>query len=91
LRTAEMDAHLAAIDASLAGLETFAPVSTEGVVRALAEGRGVKAGVLIHAVRVAVTGKTISPGLFDVLSLLGRDRVRDRLATARRLLLTSPS
>jgi glutamyl/glutaminyl-tRNA synthetase len=91
LRTAEMDAHLAAIDASLAGLETFDPVSTEGVVRALAEGRGVKAGVLIHAVRVAVTGKTVSPGLFDVLALLGRDRVRDRIAAARRLLLTSAS
>jgi len=91
LRTAEMDAHLAAIDVSLAGLETFDPVSTEGVVRALAEGRGVKASVLIHAVRVAVTGKTASPGLFDVLALLGRDRVRDRLAAARRLLLTSPS
>jgi glutamyl-tRNA synthetase len=91
LRTAEMDAHLAAIDVSLAGLETFDPVSTEGVVRALAEGRGVKASVLIHAVRVAVTGKTVSPGLFDVLALLGRDRVRDRLAAARRLLLTSPS
>jgi glutamyl-tRNA synthetase len=91
LRTADMDAHLAAIDAALAGLETFDPVSTEGVVRALAEGRGVKAGVLIHAVRVAVTGKTVSPGLFDVLALLGRDRVRDRLAAARRLVLTSPS
>jgi glutamyl-tRNA synthetase len=89
LRTAGMDAHLAAIDASLARLETFDPVSTEGVMRALAEGRGVKAGVLIHAVRVAVTGKTVSPGLFDVLSLLGRDRVRARLAAARRLLLTS--
>jgi glutamyl-tRNA synthetase len=51
----------------------------------------VKAGVLIHAVRVALTGKTVSPGLFEVLALLGRVRVRARLAAARRLLLTSPS
>ena len=49
-----------------------------------AEARGVKAATLIHAVRVAVTGKTVSPGLFEVLALLGRERVhaapRARLA-----------
>ena len=91
LRADGMEAHLAAIDLSLAALETFDPASTEAAVRALAEARGVKAGVLIHSVRVAVTGKTVSPGLFDVLALLGRDRVRARLAEARRLLLTSAS
>ena len=79
--------QLAAIEAMLDGLETFEPVATEAALRALAESRGVKAGVLIHAVRVAVTGKTVSPGLFDVLALLGRDRVRARLASARSLLL----
>ena len=76
-----------AIDASLAALETFDPASTEAALRALADARGVKAGVLIHAVRVAVTGKTASPGLFEVLALLGRDRVHARLAAARALLL----
>ena len=45
-----------------------------------------KAASLIHAVRVAVTGKTVSPGLFEVLALLGRTRVHARLAEARRLL-----
>ena len=89
LRAPGTDDHLAAIEASLASLETFDPGSTEAALRALAEARGVKAGVLIHAVRVAVTGKTVSPGLFDVLSLLGRSRVHARLAAARRLLLTS--
>ena len=91
LRAPGADAHLAAIGASLAALETFDPASTEAALRALAAARGVKAGVLIHAVRVAVTGKTVSPGLFDVLALLGWDRVRARLANARRLLLTSSS
>ena len=91
LRAPGADAHLDAIEHSFAALDTFDPVSTEAAMRALAEGRGVKAGVLIHAVRVAVTGKTVSPGLFEVLALLGRDRVRARLAFARRLLLTSPS
>jgi glutamyl-tRNA synthetase len=83
LRVAGMDAHLAAIDAGLAALETFDAASTEAALRAIADARGVKAGVLIHAVRVAVTGKTVSPGLFDVLALLGRDRVRARLGAAR--------
>ena len=43
---------------------------------------GVKAGALIHAVRVALTGKTVSPGLFEVMALLGRDRVRQRVKAA---------
>jgi len=91
LRSPGMDGHLAAIGAVLAELDAFDPASTEPALRALAEARGVKAGVLIHAVRVAVTGKTVSPGLFDVLGLLGRERVATRLAAARQLLMTSAS
>ena len=91
LRVPDMDALLEAIDSAFTALETFDPASTETTLRALAEARGVKAGVLIHAVRVAITGKTVSPGLFDVIALLGRDRVRARLGGARRLLLTSTS
>ena len=84
LRAPGMDEHLRAFDAALAGLDTFDVVSTEAALRAVAAARGVKAGALIHAVRVAVTGKTVSPGLFDVLALLGRSRVRARMAEARR-------
>ena len=91
LRAPGMDVHLAAIAAAFAALDTFDPASTESALRSLAAARRIKAGVFIHAVRVAVTGKTVSPGLFDVLALLGRDRVQARLASARRLLLTSPS
>ena len=91
LRAPGMDGHLAVLDAALSGLDTFDPVSTEAVVRATAEARGVKAASLIHAVRVVVTGKTVSPGLFEVLALLGRARVHARFAEARRLLLTSNS
>jgi glutamyl/glutaminyl-tRNA synthetase len=40
----------------------------------------VKAAVLIHAIRVTVTGKAVSPGLFEVLALLGPAEVRRRLA-----------
>jgi len=36
--------------------------------------------VLIHATRVAVTGQAVSPGVFEVLELVGRDRVLSRLS-----------
>jgi glutamyl-tRNA synthetase len=51
----------------------------ETTLRALAERAGVKAATLIHAVRVAVTGRAVSPGLFDVLVVLGRERAVRRL------------
>jgi len=91
LRAAGMEAHLRAFDAVLASLEAFDPASIEGALRGTADARGVKAASLIHGVRVTVTGKTASPGLFDVLALLGRVRVRARMAEALRLLSTLPS
>ena len=91
LRAPDMDGHLSALEAGLSGLESFDPAALETALRATAEVRGVKAASLIHAVRVVVTGKTVSPGLFDVLSLLGRIRVQSRFADARRLQLTSRS
>ena len=45
----------------------------------MADTRGVKAGVLIHATRLAMTGRTVSPGLFEMLRLLGKSEVADRL------------
>jgi glutamyl-tRNA synthetase len=91
LRSPGMESHLTALASVFTALDTFDPASTEAALRAVADARGVKAASLIHAVRVAVTGKAVSPGLFEVLSLLGRNRVNARLAAAERLLLTSTS
>jgi glutamyl-tRNA synthetase len=77
--------HLSALQAAFAALPAFDAVSTETALRAIAEERGVKAAILIHAVRVAVTGKTVSPGLFDVLALVGRDEVEARIRAAVQL------
>ena len=41
-----------------------------------------KAGVLIHPTRVAVVGRAESPGIFEVLELVGRDRVLARIDAA---------
>jgi len=62
------------------GLEPFNAFTLEAALRTLAADRGVKAGMLIHATRVAVTGQGNSPGLFEVLELVGRDRVVRRLS-----------
>ena len=66
---------------ALAALPEFDAVSTEAALRSVAEARGLKAGTLIHAVRVAVTGTTVSPGLFEVVALVGRARVLERLVS----------
>jgi glutamyl-tRNA synthetase len=89
LRIAGMDEHLTALAAAFSKLPDFDAVSTESTLRYTAEARGVKAASLIHAVRVAVTGKSVSPGLFEVLALLNRERVRIRLLAAAQLAAAS--
>jgi glutamyl-tRNA synthetase len=81
--------HLTALAAGLNALPNFDAVSTETALRNTAEARGVKAASFIHAVRVAVTGKAVSPGLFDVLVLLGRERVHKRLLAAAHIVSVS--
>jgi glutamyl-tRNA synthetase len=71
----------AAIDGST-GAVTFEADELEPPMRALAESRGWKAGDLFMAIRVAVTGRTATPPLFDSLVALGRDRVLERLDAA---------
>jgi len=80
LRADGMAGHLKALLADWSALSEFDVVSTEASLRRVAEARGLKAGTLIHAVRVAVTGTTVSPGLFEVVALVGRARVCERLA-----------
>ena len=85
LRVAGMDGHLEALSAVWAALDPFDAAAAETSLRTVAEARGVKAALLIHAVRVAVTGRAVSPGLFDVVALLGSDRTRERLRAAQAL------
>jgi glutamyl-tRNA synthetase len=71
--------HLRAWISVLTQQSSLEPAATEAALRALATDRGVKPGVLIHATRVAVVGQAVSPGLFEVLALVGRDRTIARL------------
>jgi glutamyl-tRNA synthetase len=64
------------------GAVTFEADELEPPMRALAESNGWKAGDLFMAIRVAVTGRTATPPLFDSLVALGRERVLARLDAA---------
>jgi glutamyl-tRNA synthetase len=73
---------LSALADRLASVEPFDPPTIEPVVRALADERAVKATALMQAVRLAVSGSSASPGLFEMLALVGRDGVVARLRRA---------
>ena len=79
LSASDLGGHIAALAATLRSLVPFDEPHVEAAVRGSAAERGVKAGFLIHATRVAATGRTVSPGLFEVLVLLGRERTVERL------------
>lgn len=63
-------------------LETWSKESLEAVVREAAAGWGIPAKALIHPLRLAVSGVTVGPGLFELLEVLGRERVVRRLEMA---------
>ncbi len=73
---------LQAVQVAFDTLPAFDPASIEEAVRSVGDARGVKAAMVIHALRVAMTGRTASPGLFEVASLLGRERVSARIRGA---------
>ncbi|MFV1951117.1 MAG: glutamate--tRNA ligase [Nitrospinota bacterium] len=59
--------------------ENFDTDSLERIFTDITEKQGLKLGKIAQPVRVALTGKTVSPGIFDVISLLGKKRVVERL------------
>jgi glutamyl-tRNA synthetase len=73
---------LEAYAAALRTLEPFEPAPLEAALKQVVEQAGVKVGDLIHAVRVAVTGKTVGPGLYDCLAILGREASLARIDRA---------
>jgi glutamyl-tRNA synthetase len=78
---------LALVHAALAALPDWSAEATEQAVREVAETAGVKLGSVAQPLRAALTGRATSPGIFDVLVLLGRDeslaRVADRMNKER--------
>jgi glutamyl-tRNA synthetase len=73
---------LASARVALADLPAFGSAAIEEALRAVPEATGSKPKVVFQAVRVAVTGTTVSPPLFESLELLGRERTLARLEAA---------
>jgi glutamyl-tRNA synthetase len=73
---------LAQARAALAELEPFEAERIEAELRRLAEGLGLKPREAFQPIRVAVTGSTVSPGLFESIELLGREETLARLGAA---------
>jgi len=66
----------------LAQVDCFDATHTEDIYRQLTEELGLKSGDLIHPTRLALTGRMVSPGLFDVMALLGKERCLMRMDRA---------
>jgi glutamyl-tRNA synthetase len=75
------DVVAAARDA-LANLEPFTAEAIEAALRDVVERLGLKPRQAFQPIRVAVTGSTVSPGLFESIELLGRDTTLNRLSAA---------
>lgn len=68
--------------ACLANIEDFTVENTEKAYRALMDELNIKGGAIIHPTRLALTGRTMSPGLFDVIAVLGKEKCIERLEQA---------
>jgi glutamyl-tRNA synthetase len=75
LKDRDVPGHLEALAARFAALPAFDKESLEAALRALAEERGVKAGVLIHPTRMALSNAASGPPLFDLVEVMGREAV----------------
>jgi glutamyl-tRNA synthetase/nondiscriminating glutamyl-tRNA synthetase len=60
-------------------IEDFSAANIEEALRGRSEAEGVKAALFIHALRLLAVGKTVSPGIFDVLALLGKGKTLERI------------
>ena len=75
---------LQSIEKTLKEETPFDAENLEKSIRDLAESLDIKAGVLIHPLRLALTGHTVSPGIFDILQILGKETVLRRIENAIR-------
>ena len=85
-KDSSLGALLGELGEKLSGVEPLDATGAEQCLRALAEKKGLKAGLLINSSRVALTGQAVAPSLFEVMEVLGQDRVVSRLMRAAELM-----
>ncbi len=76
---------------ALRGAESFDPPELESVLGRIVAEHDLKPGKLYQPIRVAITGTSISPGIFESLSVLGRERSVNRIEKALKRLSSDPS
>jgi glutamyl-tRNA synthetase len=79
LLSAEARGLMGKLSARLAAIEPWSAAATEAAVRSFAETEGVKLGAVAQPLRAALTGRTTSPGIFEVLAVLGKTESLARL------------
>jgi len=88
----ELDLLLPKLKEDFQKLGEFSAQELEKALRERAEKEGVKAAALIHALRVLLLGRAVSPGIFEVLELMGKERTlarMDKLSEARKVIKNS--
>ncbi len=75
---------------SLSSIESWEAGTLEAALRDLAESRGISAGKVFQPLRTALTGMSVSPGMFEVLVMMGRELSLRRLADAEAWLTSTP-
>ncbi|HDP67852.1 MAG TPA: glutamate--tRNA ligase [Candidatus Marinimicrobia bacterium] len=78
----EVNRRMAILLDKLQQLEEFSAVSIESTVRELADELDISAGKLIHPLRLAVSGYSVGPGIFELLEFLGKETVLRRIQAA---------
>jgi glutamyl-tRNA synthetase len=89
-KDSDLPGHLETLAERYAALPSFDKGSLEAALRELAEERGLKAGVLIHPTRMALSGLAGGPPLFDLVEVMGRDAVARHLANFVEFLKEAP-
>jgi glutamyl-tRNA synthetase len=79
LLTPETRELIGRLRAALEAVTDWSSETTEAAMRNFAEQNNLKLGAVAQPLRVALTGRTTSPGIFDVLAVLGRDQCLARL------------
>ena len=75
----KLESLLSVLKEDFLKMDDFSAENIEKVLRQRADKEGVKAAVFIHALRMLVVGTPVSPGIFDVLELVGKDKTIQRM------------
>jgi glutamyl-tRNA synthetase len=93
-RIAKADGAADALAKFAATIDTISPwdaATTESAVKAFSEREGIGLGIVVNALRVAVTGSAVGFGMFDTLEILGPTSIRNRITRAVALASSEPS